>query len=230
MNALDGRCLATITDHTAPLSLIISGNHREHLQLYIISSPSSPVVLGLPWFRLHNFQIDWCSAPISSWSVFCHFHCLHSATTTVKPPVSIAPPSPDLSLVPPAYHDFATVFSKERVLSLPPHCLCDCAIDLLPGAPLPSSRLYNLSCPERESVEEYINIAQASDLIRPSSSPLGAGFFFVGKKDGSLCPRIDYRGLNHIFTYEMHITWSASKRSTNGRLPLTPPWGTLSTK
>ncbi|WP_353799282.1 reverse transcriptase family protein, partial [Shigella sonnei] len=32
----------------------------------------------------------------------------------------------------------------------------------------------------------------------PSSSPAGAGFFFVKKKDGTLCPCVDYRGLNDI--------------------------------
>ena len=90
------------------------------------------------------------------------------------------------------------VFNKERALSLPPHRPYDCAIDLLPGAPLPSSRLYNLSHPEWESVEDYINTSQASGLIRPSSFALAAGFFFVGKKDGSLRPCIDYRGLNEI--------------------------------
>lgn len=126
---------------------------HSQIQLYVISSPSSPVVLGLPWLRLHNPHIDWCSASISSWSIFCHSNCLCSAATTVKPPVSIAPPSPDLFLVPLAYHDLAPVFSKERALTLPPHRPHDCAIDLLPGAPLLSSRLYNLSRPERESME-----------------------------------------------------------------------------
>ncbi|XP_013879478.1 RNA-directed DNA polymerase homolog [Austrofundulus limnaeus] len=47
-------------------------------------------------------------------------------------------------------------------------------------------------------METYIKDALAAGLIRPSSSPLGAGFFFVGKKDGSLRPCIDYRGLNLI--------------------------------
>ena len=32
----------------------------------------------------------------------------------------------------------------------------------------------------------------------PSSCPLGAGFFFVDKKDGSLRPCMDFRGLNNI--------------------------------
>ena len=180
--------------------------------LYVISSPSSPVVLGLPWLRLHNPHIEWCSSAVSSWSAFCHSHCLRSAATPVKPSSCIAPPSPDLSLVPQVYHDLATVFSKERVQSLPPHRPYDCAIDLLPGAPLPSSRLYNLSHPEWESVEDYINTSQASGLIRPSSFALAAGFFFVGKKDGSLRPCIDYRGLNEITIknkYPLSLTFRA---------------------
>ena len=115
VNALDGRHLATVTHCTTPLSLIISGNHWQHLQLYVISSPSSPVVLGLPWLRLHNPRIDWCSSAISSWSAFCHSLCLRSAATTVKPPPPprVTPPSPDLSLMPQFYYNLATVFSKE---------------------------------------------------------------------------------------------------------------------
>ena len=49
-------------------------------------------------------------------------------------------------------------------------------------------------------MEEYIKDSIAAGFIRPSSSPLGAGFFFVGKKDGGLRPCIDYRGLNAIST------------------------------
>lgn len=44
----------------------------------------------------------------------------------------------------------------------------------------------------------YINDALATGIICPFSSPAGAGFFFVEKKDGSLSPCIDYRGLNDI--------------------------------
>ena len=108
------------------------------------------------------------------------------------------PESPDLTLVPLDYHDLGSVFSKQHALSLPPHRPYDCAIDLLPGSPLPSSRLFNLSLPEREAMEGYIRDSLAAGIIRPSSSPVGAGFFFVSKKDKSLRPCIDYRGLNDI--------------------------------
>ncbi|KAF7653736.1 hypothetical protein LDENG_00079040 [Lucifuga dentata] len=48
-------------------------------------------------------------------------------------------------------------------------------------------------------MDKYIGEALAAGIIRPSSSPAGAGFFFfVEKKDKSLHPCIDYRGLNDI--------------------------------
>ncbi|KAI3368207.1 hypothetical protein L3Q82_007933 [Scortum barcoo] len=104
---------------------------------------------------------------------------------------------PDLSRVPPCYHDLREVFSKSKVTSLPPHQTLDCAIDLLPEAPIPKARLYAISGPEREAMDEYIEASLRSGIIRPSSSPAGVGFF-VGKKDGSLRPCIDYSALNDI--------------------------------
>lgn len=71
-------------------------------------------------------------------------------------------------------------------------------IELLPGPPLPSRRLYNINPSERAALEKYISESLEAGLIRPSSSPLVAGFFFVGKKDRSLRPCIDYQGLNDI--------------------------------
>ena len=47
-------------------------------------------------------------------------------------------------------------------------------------------------------METYIEDSLATGFIRPSSSPAGASFFFVEKKDKTLRPRIDYRGLNDI--------------------------------
>lgn len=47
-------------------------------------------------------------------------------------------------------------------------------------------------------MERYISESLAAGIIRPSTSPLGAGFFFVEKKDKTLRPCIDFRGLNKI--------------------------------
>ncbi|CAJ0932073.1 unnamed protein product [Ranitomeya imitator] len=62
----------------------------------------------------------------------------------------------------------------------------------------PKGRLFNLSVPEHAAMRSYIKESLEKGHIRPSSSPLGAGFFFVAKKDGSLRPCIDYRLLNKI--------------------------------
>ncbi|XP_041810033.1 uncharacterized protein lrfn4b [Chelmon rostratus] len=94
--------------------------------------------------------------------------------------------------------DLKEVFNKARATSLPPHRPYDCAIDLLPGTSPPKGRLYSLSAPEREAMKQYIQSSLAAGIIRPSSSPAGAGFFFVDKKDKTLRPCIDYRGLNDI--------------------------------
>ncbi|KAK3557679.1 hypothetical protein QTP70_033641 [Hemibagrus guttatus] len=47
-------------------------------------------------------------------------------------------------------------------------------------------------------MEDYIEAALAMGHIWPSMSPVAAGFFFVGKKDGGLRLCIDYRGQNTI--------------------------------
>ncbi|XP_038594284.1 uncharacterized protein LOC119917924 [Micropterus salmoides] len=196
---LNGQPLAIVTHRTPQLSLLSSGNHHESLAFHLISSPAAPLVLGLPWLSSHNPYIDWSRGKIRNWSTSCHSSCLLSARAPGDPVPPVSPPlPPDLSGVPDVYHDLAPVFSKNLALSLPPHRPYDCSIDLLPDAPLPSSHLYNLSRPERESMEQYIKDSLAAGIIRPSSSPLGAGFFFVAKKDKSLRPCIDYRGLNAI--------------------------------
>uniref|UniRef100_A0A672F8Z2 Gypsy retrotransposon integrase-like protein 1 n=1 Tax=Salarias fasciatus TaxID=181472 RepID=A0A672F8Z2_SALFA len=196
--SLNGLHLAHVSHKTVPVSLVLAGNHQETISFHLIRNSRSPLVLGYPWLQSHNPRIDWLKMEIESWSPHCLNNCLRSALTPSEPP-KLSPPEPvDLSQVPAAYHDLAPVFSKSKALSLPPHHPYDCSIDLLPGATLPHSRLYNLSRPERTAMETYIRESLAAGIIRPSSSPVGAGFFFVGKKDGSLHPCIDFRGLNDI--------------------------------
>lgn len=176
-NSLDGQLLAHVTQCTVPVTLCISGNHREEIQFKIISAPHTPLVLGHPWLKRHNPMIDWSGGRILGWSAYCHANCLCSAIIPSTDCLNSAEPV-DLSNVPECYHDLAEVFSKDKALSLPPHRPYDCAIELLPGATLPTSRLYNLSRPEREAMEKYISDSLAAGIIRPSSSPVGAGFFF----------------------------------------------------
>ncbi|KAK3535061.1 hypothetical protein QTP70_002592 [Hemibagrus guttatus] len=52
-----------------------------------------------------------------------------------------------------------SIESPSRASKLPPHRPWDCAIDLLPGDPVPRGRIYPLSIPEEKAMEEYIKEA-----------------------------------------------------------------------
>ncbi|XP_057205010.1 uncharacterized protein si:ch211-159i8.4 isoform X2 [Triplophysa rosa] len=196
--SLDGTPLSTITHSTPRVSLFISGNHCESIVLYILESPNNPIILGHPWFVQHNPHVNWASNSVLIWSPSCFVSCLGSAPSPASVSCLLQVDPADLTGVPVEYHDLRAVFSMSRATSLPPHRPYDCAIDLLPGTSPPKGRLFSLSGPEREAMDQYIRDSLQSGLIRHSSSPAGAGFFFVQKKDGSLRPCIDYRGLNDI--------------------------------
>lgn len=197
-HALDGRLLCRVLHQTPSLNLRMSGNHSETIIFHIIDSPQFPLILGYPWLVKHNPHIDWSSGKVLEWSTNCHKSCLLSASSSQPKSVAVSPEYPDLSKVPPEYLDLKEVFNKARATSLPPHRPYDCSIDLLPGMSPPKGRLYSLSPPERKAMDQYIQSSLDAGIIRPSSSPAGAGFFFVEKKDATLRPCIDYRGLNNI--------------------------------
>ncbi|KAK3522647.1 hypothetical protein QTP86_028895 [Hemibagrus guttatus] len=89
-------------------------------------------------------------------------------TTTVECPENTVQVT-----IPREYNDLREVFSKERAADLSAHHPWDCAIDLIPNAMPPKSRVYPLSIPERKAMEEYIEEALATGYIRPSTSSWG---------------------------------------------------------
>ncbi len=216
---LCGTLLTRITHATKFVTLTLSGNHAEEICFLLIHSPTAPVVLGHTWLAKHNPHIDWALNSVLGWISFCLAQCLGATFSPVMSCSVLQEEPVSLAGVPEAYHDLGAVFSKSRASSLPPHRPYDCAIDLLPGTSPPKGRLYSLSGPEREAMERYIHDSQVAGIIRPSSSPAGAGFFFVGKKDGSLRPCIDYRGLNDITVknrYPLPLMSSAFKALAGG--------------
>jgi len=117
--ALDGHPMGPITHRTQPLTLTVSGNHIESIRPYVIHSPDTPFILGRPWLELHTPHVCWSSGRILSWSTTCHARCLRGAQTSTRVE-GPSPVPPDLSPIPPEYHDLGEVFSKERARSLPP--------------------------------------------------------------------------------------------------------------
>lgn len=61
-------------------------------------------------------------------------------------------------------------------------------------------------------MESYINDSFAAGIIWSSSSPAGACFFFIERKDKSLIQFLDYRGLNNFTVknrYPLPLIFSA---------------------
>lgn len=108
---LDGRTLVSSIYQTNTVMLVVSGNHGEGIQLYLISSSSAPAILGSPWLTRHSPQIDWSTGSLTGWSEACHSHCLYS-TLPPAPLVSVSALVPaDLSIIPEVYHELTEVFS-----------------------------------------------------------------------------------------------------------------------
>lgn len=168
---------------TEPLELQVGWLHVEKISLYVLPELSHSLLLGLPWLRMHNPVIEWSSGEVLQWGQLCQGKCLCS----IQRRVSISPPK-NLEALPVVYHSFADVFDKKEAETLPPHRPYDCPIDLLSGTSPPRGRVYPLSPAESQATADYIKENLERGFIRKSSSPAGAGFFFVKKKDGSLRP------------------------------------------
>ena len=57
---IDGRPIASgnIIEESEPVNIVLD-NLACVVSFNIISIPEHPIVLGLPWFELHNPDIDW---------------------------------------------------------------------------------------------------------------------------------------------------------------------------
>ncbi|KAI2661113.1 Transposon Tf2-8 polyprotein [Labeo rohita] len=189
--------------HSSPIiTLQVGLFHYENIKFLVLEDSTASIILGRPWLQQHHPELSWDPCDVLHWSDYCNQHCLIKVPRPSTDPLVLSSTrieSPDQDSVPevPAeYMAFQDVFSKQAATQLPPHRPWDCAIDLLPGAQLPKGRVYPLSIPERQAMEEYISEALAQGFIQPSTSPAASSFFFVGKKDGGLRPCIDYRQLN----------------------------------
>ena len=218
VKGIDGRPLGSgqVTERTQVLQLTVDQVHTEPLSLFVVNSPVHSLVLGLPWLRQHDPDISWSKGRILSWSPACRERCLQvqCASTSIE-----SPEVGDIE-IPPEYQDLSEAFSKVRATQLPPHRRWDCSIDLLPGAPLPRSRVYPLSAKETAAMQEYVDEALRQGFIRPSTSPVSAGFFFVEKKEGGLRPCIDYRALNDVtvkYRYPLPLVPSALEQLRGAR-------------
>jgi hypothetical protein len=98
------------------------------------------------------------------------------------------------------------VFSKEAAQHFPPSWLDNHAIKLKPGAPAKlDCKIYRKTEAELKALKEYIDKNLAKGYIIETNSPYASPIFFCAKKDGKLCPIVDYRVLNAWTVQDVYL-------------------------
>jgi hypothetical protein len=77
--AIDGREIASgPVTHDTTVNLTIN-NHRETIKLHCIMIGNSPIIVGLPWLKKHNPNINWKEGRVTFDSEKCTRECLEKS-------------------------------------------------------------------------------------------------------------------------------------------------------
>ena len=122
-------------------------------------------------------------------------YCKHLNKITLSTKLAQTAQTPEQK-IPDWCSNLDDVFSKKTHNVLPPHQSYDHTIDLKSLFIPKITKVYPLNLKEQEACKAFIDEHLKTRRIVPSKSPQAAPFFFIAKKDGSLCPCQDYCYLN----------------------------------
>ena len=198
-----------VTHETDRLSMTMLRGHTEDIQFDIVAMGAHTVILGMPWLRLHNPQIDWWEERITMNQCQCRSDGRapkgdkpspgrEELCATSDEPEDLAQTSV-LKKIPAAYKEYEHLFREgPRNEALPKHQPWDHEIPIVPGKSPTFGPIYQLSEKELGVLKNYIDENLEKGFIRPSTSSAASPILFVPKKDGSLRLCVDYRQLNDI--------------------------------
>ncbi|KAH7462251.1 hypothetical protein FOMA001_g18519 [Fusarium oxysporum f. sp. matthiolae] len=155
--------------HYVRAGLRIADHYQKNMLFYVTRLASYPIVLGMPWLKQHDPQID---------------RALQNKSEDLRLPEEL--------------REFQDIFSPKEAEKLPPHRAGDHHIELIPGGKLPFGPLYGMSREELTALREWLDENLRKGFIRPSSSPVASPVLFVKKPGGGLRFCVDYRALNNI--------------------------------
>ncbi|KAK3506401.1 hypothetical protein QTP70_016614, partial [Hemibagrus guttatus] len=225
IHAVTGRSLRQVCRLAGPLHLQIGALHIEEIHLMVLEDSKADVVLGRPWLEQHDPILSWKTGEVLRWGEQCFEGCFPERPSPRFSRVqkiqmhatSVESPFKSRSVdIPACYSHFRDVFCPRKASKLPPHRPGDCAIDLVPGEPVPRGENILPLPPRREGHGGIHRGSLSPGLHSPLHVPCCLEFFFfLAKKDGGLRPCIDYRALNKItvkFRYPLPLVPVALER------------------
>ncbi|ESK81011.1 reverse transcriptase-rnase h-integrase [Moniliophthora roreri MCA 2997] len=198
--------------HVVELEFQIAG--KEFKENFMISGiGDEEMILGLPWLRHHNPEINWETGEIQfqpcRWIQIKRFtgildtfepEVLIGAKTTASQEMAHQHQTAKKEieeLVPNYLLGYRDRFEKGKAERFPPSRTYDHAIDLRPDFVPRNCKLYPLSPIEQQEQDKFLEENLRKGYIQKSKSPMASPFFFVAKKEkGALRPTQDYRELN----------------------------------
>ena len=185
------------------------GTHRETLTLNVIPLGRHAIILGMPWLRVHNPNMDWETQKVTFNSEYCNRGCIgitQEEAEELEDMEIAAVSEKEKAIIPEEYHEKLGTFDIEKARALPPsRGEYDFKIDFIPDAKIPPPvKPYRLTPPQLEEARSQINELEASGMISKSTSRMAAPLFFVPKKDGRQHMCIDYRKLNEITVHDAY--------------------------
>ena len=188
------------------------GTHEETISLDVAGTGKDDIILGRPWLKKHNPEINWETEDIN----FSRCLCPKKPTWTER--IKIVTKKQIKSIlrkgkeavqaiacwkrrdreeIPEQYLKY-DVFKEPKDIGLPEHKSWDHEIPLQEGKHPTFKPIYKMSPEELEATLEYIEDGLAKGHIRESHSPAGYPILTVPKKNGKLRICVDYRQLNDI--------------------------------
>jgi len=225
---IDGtlNCRRPIT-HDTKLKLKMEGGKPEDQEFLITDIGPEDIILGLPWLRHHNSNIDWKKGTLkfdeAPPTEQLKMNCKGQRKWVWAGLISHAPEEVWIAagytysqaiaektgkekkkrsfeeIVPEEYREYAKVFSEQESEQLPKHQPWDHTIDLKPDAPESfRSKVYPMPVNEQKELDDLLEKNVWKKYIAPSKSPMASPVFFIKKKDAKLWLIQDYRKLNRI--------------------------------
>ena len=178
-------------------------NHSEIITFDVVPIGKHAIILGMPWFEVHEPNMEWARRKVSFGSEYCQENCLKTSTKDIEELeiMELAVVSEEeKQTIPEELHDLERGFDIALARSMPEtRGPFNFTIKLKDGEPLPPrAKPYRLMPDQMEEAKNQIKELEDCGMISKSQSPMAAPLFFVSKKDGGQRMCIDYRKLNDI--------------------------------